>query len=195
MWLTHSRSSPATRSPLLLQQGAEDLKELLDEALNVVTAGTGPQEDELTPGRQSAAPSPAYPTSHPTARPPASWRNQSIFLGLPSLLSKLRAGEGADEVSEIPLLGLGRRLFHWGGGSPGLTCFRGLGEGRSGSGGCEKSPVASSWNGRASATGHLAAFEGQRRKSRSERQKGTEGAYLRVYWQYLRVFLPHPPRG
>lgn len=28
-------------SPLLLQQGAEDLKELFNEALNVVTAGTG----------------------------------------------------------------------------------------------------------------------------------------------------------
>lgn len=35
-------------SPLLLQQGAEDLKELFNEALNVVTAGTDNREDELT---------------------------------------------------------------------------------------------------------------------------------------------------
>ena len=60
-------------------------------------------------------------------------------------------------------------------GSQTPTCFPGLGGGRSDSGGCGESPVASSWNGRASATDHLAALEA-RKKSRSERQKGARGA-------------------
>lgn len=43
-WWEGHRPGPAQpHSPLLLQQGAEDLKELFDEALNVVTARTGHQ--------------------------------------------------------------------------------------------------------------------------------------------------------
>lgn len=84
----------------------------------------------------------------------------------------------------------GKGFFHLSGSSQGLTCFLGQGEGRCGLGGCEKSPVASSWNERASATGHLAAFEGQREKrKRYERQKGTDKAY----YQQLQFLPPVPP--
>lgn len=78
-------------------------------------------------------------------------------------------------------------------GSRAPTCFPGLGGGRSDSGGCGESPAASSWNGRASATGHLAALEAREKKSRSERQKGTRG----VSSQPLQVppTQPSTPRG
>lgn len=108
-------------SPLLLQQRAEDLKELFNEALNVVTAGTGHQEDELTQYRWYAAPFPAHPT-HPVQ---SLWPEgeKQLFSWFPILFSNLGAGEGANEVREMPLLGLGRRFFHLGSGSQGLTCF------------------------------------------------------------------------
>lgn len=87
---------------------------------------------------------------------------KSLFLGFPSC-SAMEAGEGAD-LRAMALLGWGGGFPPGGGGvagAHGLTCFLGWGEGRSGTGGCEKPPAASSWSGTASATGHPAAFEGR----------------------------------
>ena len=77
-------------SPLLLQQGAEDLKEVFDEALNVVTAGTGHrEEDELTPCRQ------AWLLPHPLMCEPR-------FRGRKSLTLVLSSAAVAAGLREIP---------------------------------------------------------------------------------------------
>lgn len=115
-----------------------------------------------------------------------------FFLGFPSLLRNPRTGERGDRVRKIPLLGLGRGLFHLGSGSQGLTCFLGRGEGRSDSRGCEISPVASSWNGRASATGHLAVFESQRGKKK-ERNLRDKKAWRELIPSSCRFSRPHHP--
>lgn len=110
-----TRPPPAATpsSPLLLQQGAEDLKEVFDEALNVVTAGTGHrEEDELTPSRQAwLLPHPP----HPSAASLCHSRKEAFFPVSHLCWATLGQGREPRAMRAAPRRGLGRGLSRLGG--------------------------------------------------------------------------------